>query len=478
MSADGSAAPDGASGEPASAEATDEPTTVEVDNPLEASRSFYQSRPHFQQPFPKTEVPKGLQDLSAETCGNCHEEMYREWKVSTHARAWTDPQFRAELKKSRGHHSGDDDGTSGDDVGWMCVNCHAPLKNQLERLVVGLEDDNIGKPKYVDNPSYSPGLENEGITCASCHVRDGKVYGPYGDTDAPHPTAKDQKFLNEKVCTQCHQAEAKWPSRNLACFFRTGEEWRASKYAERGESCQTCHMPKVERRLTVGSSTPKRETRRHWFGGSLIPKRPEYREELEPLQNVYGSGAKIEVLGPGQLEGKKGWGTPEHGLLEGSSCPEGATCKTVGVRITNAWAGHRLPTGDPERHIDVRVRATDGSGEVVASAEQRIASKYKWWPDIVLQYDNRLAPGGHLTFPLVVPTSALPVTLTVVGRKYRMYESAYRHHDLEGRYVRGRRFHRSRWQVEEDWQPVLQTITDDWGERETLLPASKRKEEK
>ena len=54
---------------------------------------------HWEFAIPNQEVPEGLSSLSAEQCGACHQEHYKEWKISTHAQAWTDLQFQAELKK-------------------------------------------------------------------------------------------------------------------------------------------------------------------------------------------------------------------------------------------------------------------------------------------------------------------------------------------------------------------------------------------
>lgn len=416
-----------------------EAETREVENPLEQAKDFYETRPYYQTPQPHTETPEGLSDIRAETCGSCHEEIYEEWKISTHRRAWTqDPQFMKELEKSRtGGHAGD----GSDDVSWMCVTCHTPKVNQIEQLVVGLKDGDVGAPIYVDNPSFDPKLQDEAITCASCHVRNGKVYGPWGDTNAPHPTARDPDLQKPKNCTQCHQANAKWPSRNLACFFDTGKQFADSPYAREGKSCQSCHMPKVERKLAKGYDRPKRETRRHWFGGSLIAKRPKYVEEMKELRSVYGSGAEIEVLNKSEASDVR---TSTHGRLEESAC-DAERCRTLVVRIVNANAGHKLPTGDPERHIDVEAVVRTPDGERVTRAKQRIASKYEWWPEIEKQYDNRLDPKQHLDFELHVPADLERVAVDVRAHKYRMYTEAYEHHELEGVGVRGRRFHRSSW---------------------------------
>jgi hypothetical protein len=112
-----------------------------------------------------------------------------------------------------------------------------------------------------------------------------------------------------------------------------------------------------------------------------------------------------------------------------------------------------LPTGDPERHIDITAVVRTADGEVVTRAEQRIASKYEWWPKIEKLYDNRLKPHESLDVVLPVPVGHQPLYVDVVARKYRMYESAFEHHSLAGEYVRGRTFHRSSWRVASEKAP-------------------------
>jgi hypothetical protein len=449
----------GRSGRASSDSVDSEASNIGDEEVLKAAEDFYRSRPYYQQPVGHLEVPDGLPNLEAETCGGCHTEIYEEWSISTHRRAWKqDAQFMAELEKSRTGSTAED--SSKDDVGWMCVTCHTPVTNQLERVVVGLRDGNIGKPIYRKNPSYNPRLQKEAITCATCHVRNGKVYGPYGDTDAPHPTAKDPSLRDSSTCTECHQAEAHWPSRSLACFFSTGEEWSQSQYAKNGETCQSCHMPTVTRKLAKGFDRPKRKTRRHWFGGSLIPKHPKYTEEIARLQKVYGSGADITLI-PAQEA--KNVELASNGSLKTSSCPPDRSCRSYIVRITNEHAGHYVPTGDPERHLDVTATVRTEDGTVVTEASQRIASKYKWWPDIREQYDNRLPPKEHLDFEVHIPEGSDEYSIQISAHKYRMYMDAFEHHDLEGEYVRGRRFYHARWHIDSAGNLTLERKETDKG---------------
>ncbi len=386
---------------------------------LAAARAFYRSQPPYLQPFPFTKPPFPVVDLRAETCGRCHQAIYQEWKISTHARAWTDDaQFMAELHKSQKKEK---------DVGWMCINCHTPLFNQLERLVVGLRDGRLDRPVYVKNPTFDPALQKDAITCAVCHVRDGVVLGPYGDiaATAPHRVRKAPELLTSQVCLRCHQASARFPELTLACVFNTGKELAASPYGKEGRTCQSCHMPEVHRSVT-NLGTAKRKTRRHWFGGSLIPKRPAFAAELATLQKVYPDGMTLRwVKLPKTLEA----GEPAVLVAE----------------LENAEAGHMLPTGDPERFLHVRVSAHLGD-KLLAERTLRIGSLYRWYPKIELIKDNRLKPKERRRVELrftTPATGASRVTLRLRASKHRISEKNLAYHNLQGKYIGGRVFHRS-----------------------------------
>lgn len=374
--------------------------------------AFYARQPRYLQPVPYTPVPAGLPDLRAETCGLCHQEIYAEWRVSTHARAWTDDaQFQAELEKSR----------TGRDVSWMCVNCHTPLVNQLPKLVAGLRDERLDQPIYVDNPDFDAALQQDAITCATCHVRDGVVLGPYGDTNAPHPTRLDPSLSTSAVCTQCHQATATFPELTLACVFDTGREVAEGPYGAEGYTCQQCHMPAVDRPLMT-DGTPVRATRRHWFGGSLIPKHPRFEGEVAPLRAVYPEGLAA-TWGP--LPASVAPGEPVEVRFEGR----------------NAAAGHMLPTGDPERYILLRASAVGPDGKTLGEREVRLGRVFEWHPTVRELSDNRLKPREARSWTLVFPAPAQgPVTLRLEASKWRISPENMAYHNLEGRYVAGRTF--------------------------------------
>jgi hypothetical protein len=216
---------------------------------------FYRTRLPIEQPVARQRVPRGLHSLSAAECGQCHVEIYREWRQSVHAQAWPDPQFQAELRKQPG-------------VSWLCINCHTPLVNQLDSLVVRLEGRDVERPLKQRNPRYDAALRDESITCAACHVRDGAVEGPFGATNAPHAVRRNPNFRSSELCLRCHQAVQSYPGKAFVCTFNTGTEWRAGPFAAANVPCQDCHMPAVERALVEGG--PVRRVGMHgWIGSHL-----------------------------------------------------------------------------------------------------------------------------------------------------------------------------------------------------------------
>ena len=108
---------------------------------------------------------------SAQACGVCHAEHYREWSVSPHAYAQISPSFNA-YHATLGVLS---NGTLGD----FCERCHTQ---------VGMT---AGEPVITSNANRGE-VAREGVTCVVCHrVSDayGKITGRLpletGDIESP-----------------------------------------------------------------------------------------------------------------------------------------------------------------------------------------------------------------------------------------------------------------------------------------------------
>jgi len=355
---------------------------------LAEAQAFYAGRPRVERPQAGWQaVPEELRGIRAKQCGVCHRAIYKEWRVSTHAMAWSDRQFQAEREKSGNR--------------WLCSNCHTPLLNQMEEWAVGLEGDDVERPRYVANPAWDEALRDEGITCAGCHVRDGVVEGPTGIVTERHPTRKSERFTNGEICLTCHQAVRIYPGKDFLCTFETGDEWAASPYGQQGQNCTYCHMPPVTRKQAV-TAKEERPGRHHFWPGAGIYK-------------VEGVGPPLDLLGPGL--GVEVAADPAAGELV--------------VALSNAVAGHLLPTGDPERFIQVEVEFLDAAGARVGEPwRERIGQSWEWYPEPRKLGDNRLAPLEVRESRLPLPAGAAAWRLT--ASSHRIGREALEYHDLEG----------------------------------------------
>ena len=172
-------------------------------------------------------------DLSPEACAVCHAVQYRDWATSLHAAAYS-PGLEAQL------------------MAWFetspatvesCMTCHGPLSEQLRQLAAATGE-------YRPNGDYDAALERGGVVCAACHIREWRRHGPPrrdgslapAPAGTPHEGAiRHLEFEESRFCAACHQFEE--PAPNGKPLENTLREWEASGFAERGVTCQSCHMP-------------------------------------------------------------------------------------------------------------------------------------------------------------------------------------------------------------------------------------------
>lgn len=327
---------------------------------------IFKIAPPFDKPIPHQVIPAGLTGIKASDCGRCHIEIYKEWETSIHGNAWKDPFFQAYWKKDRQI--------------WVCLNCHTPVENQQEYLIQGLQNDRADNhPIKTKNPDFDPLFREEGISCATCHLRNGIVYGPFRDLQAPHPVEYDPKFRTARLCLDCHHVP-----KEKFMFYRgnpcnTQVEWENGPYAKKGMICQDCHMPKIERSLVPGGAV--REVRHHLWWGGHEPKmlQRSIKVELNSDRAEYPPGEKARYT----------------------------------LTLTNSGAGHKLPTGDPDRYFTIEFNVTDHEGKMIKHSSKTIGRWLIWKPVIFEYYDNRLAPLEKRDFPFSysVPSGGKKLTL-------------------------------------------------------------------
>lgn len=331
----------------------------------------------FERPIPITSAPSGLGSLSATECGGCHAEIYAEWSESMHARAWTDPYFQVDFAF---------DGSQ-----QICLNCHTPLQNQQENLVLGFRDTEKFKPILAPNKAFDRDLQAEGVTCAVCHVRGGTIIGPYGDPDAPHTTRRDPAMTDGfGACTRCHVVSGnRWDT-----FYRIppcGTVAEIEAGAAAPPRCTSCHMPSVARPAWNGGIP--RPGRKHLWKGGHDPEAVRQAVDVElKLQDLRGGDGQRAI-----------------------------------VTVRNVGTDHYLPTGTPDRHLTVEFGLKSDDGEVLKSARHILKRTILWRPFIVDLRDTRLKKGSprRYVFDFETGTEPPPAALEVVVR-YHLLDEARR----------------------------------------------------
>lgn len=327
--------------------------------------------PAFERPIDTNQAPAMFPTLSAKECAGCHREVYDEWSTTIHSQAWTDPYFQVDWRF---------DGSP-----QMCKNCHIPLDRQQEYKVVGFNDTEKWDPILEPNPGFNVALQHEGVTCNVCHLRDGKILGVLGDTAAPHPVEKIDN--PNRVCVRCHVVSGeRWdtffkfpPCGTVAeiqtargkTFVEDSNDMSLEQIAALG--CVDCHMPLVERALAPGGAP--RPARRHlWRGG----------HDIEMVKN----GLTIGFQETTNTESDK---------------------RRFTLSITNTGAAHYLPTGTPDRHLTVQLRALDSAGKTLGEETHVLKRTVMWRPFIVDLWDTRLPRGEVREYHIEVPPNQATV---------------------------------------------------------------------
>jgi hypothetical protein len=264
---------------------------------------------------------------SAEYCGDCHRAIYDGWKHSVHSAAMESRLFQDALKMAESEFSGD--------ARKVCLRCHSPLAASSGDL------------------SLTRKISWEGITCDYCHsvqeVTPTKINavarvefngiksGPSAGAVSPaHGTRFSKVHTTSLICSTCHDY------RNSLGFqvLSTYSEWEKSPYAKSGQQCQSCHMYGVQ--------------------GKIVDVR---------VTEASGQGINLH-----QMPGSHSVEQLNRAIQSQISATRQGDKVKVVVKLTNAGAGHYVPTGSPMRKLILEVRL-DPFGEGQPQRVERIYAR-------------------------------------------------------------------------------------------------------
>ena len=278
---------------------------------------------------------------TAEYCGDCHRAIYDGWKRSAHASAMESRLFQDALKMTETDFNAD--------ARKVCLHCHSPLAASS------------GDLSLLRKVSW------EGITCDYCHsVQDvttskanpvarveftGVKSGPSADAVSPvHGTRFSKVHTTSLVCSTCHEY-----SNSLGFpVLTTYSEWQKSPYAKAGQQCQSCHMYGVQGNIVDVrvKSTSDKGINLHQMPGSRSVE--QLNKAIQSQISTFRQDDKLKVT----------------------------------VKLTNAGAGHYVPTGSPMRKLILEVRVEPFGEGPTFRAERTYARTITDQKGVVLQREH------------------------------------------------------------------------------------------
>ena len=332
----------------------------------------------------------------SESCGvsGCHPNAYREWHVSAHRFAGSDPLYLASLNESVR--------TSGEDIRGWCQGCHAP--SQVIRAALRPAD------------ASRSGSESEGVGCYACHgavgtpTRTGngrfvlampRDYPFAGDPawrgklhdfllrvrPAPHQRAylKPELHRSSEFCSGCHR-QSLTLAQNHFQFVRGPDEygeWAHSPASGRNsrtagtrvaQTCQDCHFrAQSTNRTNVSHAAPGGISTRIETSGVAASSEATRTQLLRAIsldmfaiRRMRSDGQPGEVIAP--LDSPR----EPYALAAGTAC-------LLDIVVRNQGVGHSFPAGYTdltEAWLEVAVSNADGtpilSNGVVAAGQTEV----------------------------------------------------------------------------------------------------------
>jgi hypothetical protein len=190
--------------------------------------------------------------LSAKQCAVCHPRHYAEWSRSFHARSLVSENFLTAFSQYRA--SLVTPAREDPQASMACFNCHAPLLKTAEAKAVA----QVSAFVLARDSEKLDGLE---VGCVSCHLEEGRLFsGPIADPrdNSFHLSKFSSSYKNAAFCSACHT----WTTVPCSDVYT---DWKKSRAAEQGRTCQACHM--AERDGVAAAGAAQRRIHSHEFPG-------------------------------------------------------------------------------------------------------------------------------------------------------------------------------------------------------------------
>jgi len=347
-------------------------------------------------------------------CANCHAEIYRQWSGGGHGDAAGNRRFLNLYDGTDWH------GRPG--AGWsllddhphgagVCTACHAPTVELDDpayhdlRLATGVSALGVHCDychKIQDAPAADVGLAHGRFGLKLLRPRHGQLFfGPWDDVDRGEDTYS-ALYGESRYCASCHEGTVFGVH-----AYGTYSEWLDSAARRRGQQCQSCHM------APDGAMT------------NIAPGHGGVERDPGAISNHRFAGGTREML--------------QRALSVEMKSRRLADRVVVDVEVLAQQAGHRVPTGFPDRNLVLLVEAFDAedgpldplsgpslpdhAGAEVAGRAGKLFAKQltdengnspaPFWRSITDVVDTRLFPeqADHSRYEFPLATASLRVRL-------------------------------------------------------------------
>jgi hypothetical protein len=341
---------------------------------------------------------------TSDRCIACHNQLMTpsgrdvsigfDWRPSIMANSSRDPYWQASARRETIDHPQADSHIQDE-----CSVCHMPIPRYLAKMRG--QEGKIFTHLPFDEDKKEGAFAEDGVTCSVCHqitpeklgTRDsfngGFVIGAPDDPNARpefgpftvqagqrrimdtstggfQPTENTNQIKKSELCASCHTLYTTAYGPNGQVIGSLPEqvpflEWQNSDYSKINETCQDCHMPRVEEPapITRVFGILRDGMKQHVFVGGnffILGVLNQYRDELE-------TAALPEELSAAQERASRYLREKAASISMQNVRREGARL-TADVVVVNR-GGHKLPTAFPSRRAWLHVTVRDRKEKIV-----------------------------------------------------------------------------------------------------------------
>ena len=362
--------------------------------------------------------------MDSEACGECHKQIYDEWKASSHHVASFNNQFYRKAIEYMQDTQGSPQGSK-----W-CAGCHdhavffngrfdKPIRDQIDtpEAHAGLACTSCHAIVHVDSTMGNNGFTveypplHELMTSKNKMIRGMVDFMTYLNPE-PHRQTFLKPFMTEQTsefCSACHKVHLDIPVNNYRWFrgFNDYDNWQASGFGEgarsfyyppKGQSCADCHMP-LEKSKEAGNRDGQIHSHRFPAANTALANADKDAEQLaaeqkfltsgfisvdifaaSPVQNSGTAMVRRAATGPklssGSAVGEEAEQQGDTFIREvgdvaapldqaGTKFQPGSTAR-VDVVVRTRKIGHFFPGGTIDSFdIWLELQATDATGKVI-----------------------------------------------------------------------------------------------------------------